>query len=274
MATFNFDEYTFLGKGSNNSCYYKDDVVAKVFKLNAEYSAETEAEQLEKANEVNSLAVKFLSLETFDNCKVIFMEKLTPLRKENFTSQERKEIITVFEQQLKDLHSQGIYHIDIRTPSGKFNNVILTKEGIRLIDWGRSHELEAYGKELVWNKEWEDFYDFSSWFLQEDITFEPFLDFEEDSISNDLNFLDEEVKTEDSVEDLLKKQFQDEEIGIRVYFVNLLPSLGSCPKDWYTFTNEEKANYIASLPLSVIEEGMKEERDFWNSLDNSFFEVA
>ena len=164
---FNSDnKYVYLKSGSNNECYYHNGIVAKIF-YNGKpgYKPEPEAKYMKKANEINSLAVKFLDIKKYEDCTVIFMEKLTRVNKDLFTLEKRKQMLAMFEVQLKELHANDIYHIDIKNPYGRFDNVIITEEAIRLIDWGRSKELAAYGKSLVWNKEWEDVYAFSSWFL-------------------------------------------------------------------------------------------------------------
>lgn len=280
MATFNYDEYTYLGNGSNNKCYYKGNVVAKVFRLQAEYTPETEVMQLEKANKVNSLAVKFLGLEYFDDCTVVFMEKLTPLNRENFTKEEREQMLTVFKDQLRELHSQSIYHIDIKTPFGCFSNVILTAEGLRLIDWGRSYEIEAYGQKLVHRKEWEDVNAFCNWFLepgfiQKESNFEEELIPDFSSFEDSLEFtwkeetqseLSSEESFEESVEQLLAKQFQGkEELNLRMRYIYIAECLSYSPEDWYFFSNEQKVEYISSLPIVLIEEAVKAEDEFWAS---------
>ena len=277
MTTFNYDDYTYLANGSNNMCYYKGNVVAKVFRLQAEYKPEKEGEQLKKANKVNSLAVNFLGLEYFDNCTVVYMEKLTPLNREDFTFQVREQMLAVFKDQLRELHSQGIYHIDIKTPFGSFSNVILTAEGLKLIDWGRSYELASYGVKLVHRKEWEDVDAFCKWFLEPEFKGE-LLDFPfEDSLDifpdftleeNSLDCDSFQQPSEESVERLIEKQFQGkEELNLRMRYIYISECSSYSPKDWYFFSNEQKAEYISSLPIAFIKEAVKAEDEFWASIE-------
>jgi hypothetical protein len=172
------DGYSFLGSGNNNKCYYKDNVVVKVF---TEYSlsgnrnyasnATKETKQMMAANSINDLAVKFISLESPDSIQYVeylFMEKIESLSHEEICSlsvNTREFFVETFKSQLMELHAEAIYHIDIKTPSGCFDNVLITSTGIRLIDWGKSSELESYGKKLVNKKEWDNFCDFEYYFM-------------------------------------------------------------------------------------------------------------
>lgn len=161
------DGYSFLGAGANNECFYKDTQVVKVFNQDFKY-AEREAKYMIAANKVNSLAVNFISLESHDDVHYLFMEKIDSLSDEQITNlsvSDRQDMIDVFKLQLKQLHQESIYHIDIKTPSGSYNNVVISSTGIRLIDWGSAYQLQSYGQEIVYRKEWNNFNSFCEYFM-------------------------------------------------------------------------------------------------------------
>lgn len=247
MANFNFSKYTFLAKGGNNECYYKNNVVAKIFsKKDSVYSPEREAEYHHKANQINELAVQYQGLRYFDNCTILFMDLLIPMKREDFTRKERKQMIAVFEQQLLELHSQGVYHLDIKTPYGTFSNVILTKEGIRLIDWGRSHEIHAYGLKLVYRKEWENFYAFCDWFLEPDYI----KLVEEDQIEEE----EEEDHQTIDVDKLFSTYLdvEEDDYYMRKWYLGSVHLLPSKPEWWDYCTWKKRVSYVMSFDIELI----------------------
>ena len=60
--------------------------------------------------------------------------------------------LDVFEQELSDLHKAGFVHRDIKRPSNisglAFDNILLTNEGLRLIDVGISALRAQVGDQL------------------------------------------------------------------------------------------------------------------------------
>jgi serine/threonine protein kinase len=161
------DGYSFLGSGANNECFYKDTQVAKVFNQDFKY-AEREAGYMMAANKVNSLAVNFISLESYNDVHYLFMEKIDSLSHEEIVAlsvSDKQSMLDVFKSQLKELHQMSIYHIDIKTPSGHYNNVVISSTGIRLIDWGSAYQLQSYGQEIVYRKEWNNFNSFCEYFM-------------------------------------------------------------------------------------------------------------
>lgn len=169
MFQVNIDDYLigyfFLGSGKNNQCFYNDHSVVKVFfDLDV---ANKEATQMIAANKVNSLAVRFHSLETIDDVHFLFMEKIKALTQQEidlFSISDRKVMANLAADQLLELHEQFIYHMDIKTPSATFDNILISSDGIRLIDWGRSCEYTSGESKEAYGKDWNSWCDFTKYF--------------------------------------------------------------------------------------------------------------
>lgn len=134
-----------LSSGANNLVIALSEAeVAKLFVGDTRSDIGSEAEKMKFANAVNGIVVRFLRLD-FDEkmeAEMLVMERLRPL---DFRSHEvsiRALWLDVFEGELRELHQAGFVHRDIRRPSGigglAFDNILLTDQGLRLIDVGIS----------------------------------------------------------------------------------------------------------------------------------------
>ncbi len=112
--------------------------------LNFKMDIDFEIRRLEYANAINSLMVRFIRKDKFDeSTDMLVMERLCPM---DFQSLDKHERIPVFEKfitQMDELHRHGFLHGDIEhpirgTPEFMFNNIILTNNGLRLVDTGFS----------------------------------------------------------------------------------------------------------------------------------------
>jgi tRNA A-37 threonylcarbamoyl transferase component Bud32 len=136
--------YNLVSKGANGSCVeISSTQIAKVFELG---SASREANLMKKANSINGLVCQYIDItftETFSH-ELLVMERLYPLQYRALSVKEREEMFEKFIVDLKELHSNGFAHWDIKRPehvaTGErlWDNIILTKEGLRLIDTGNS----------------------------------------------------------------------------------------------------------------------------------------
>jgi len=106
------------------------------------------------ANAVNALVVSFVRLDYDEVNKwdLLVMERLYALDYRSMEIEKRELWMDVFEDELKQLHTAGFAHRDIRRPSNisgeRFDNILLTKNGLRLIDVGISASREQVGSKL------------------------------------------------------------------------------------------------------------------------------
>ncbi len=97
------------------------------------------------ANAVNELLVKFIRLD-FDEEKksdMLVMEGIYAVDFRSYEIEKRELWMDIFEYELKQLHHlAGFVHRDLRRPSNlpgdRFDNILLTNAGLRLIDVGIS----------------------------------------------------------------------------------------------------------------------------------------
>lgn len=66
---------------------------------------------------------------------------------------EKRELwFDVFKEEITQLHDAGFVHRDLKRPSGEgglhFDNILLTEQGIRLIDVGISYIKEQVGERI------------------------------------------------------------------------------------------------------------------------------
>ncbi len=80
------------------------------------------------------------------------MERLYALDYRSMEIEKRELWMDVFEDEIKQLHAAGFVHRDIRRPSNiggeRFDNILLTANGLRLIDLGISALREQVGNKL------------------------------------------------------------------------------------------------------------------------------
>ncbi len=134
-----------LSSGANNIVVALTETeVAKLFVGDTRSDIGSEAQKMQAANAINGLVVKFKRLD-FDEkleAEMLVMERIYPIDYRAYEVEKRELWLDVFEDELKALHAAGFVHHDIRRPSGLnglyFDNVLLTSEGLRLIDVGIS----------------------------------------------------------------------------------------------------------------------------------------
>jgi serine/threonine protein kinase len=132
-----------LSQGANNAVIALDDnEVAKIFSEDTRSDIGSETEKMKFANNINSLVVKFIRLDFSElhNADLLVMERLMPLDYRSYEVEKRELWFDVFEYELKQLHQNGFVHKDLKRPSNlagdRFDNILLTNTGIRLVDVG------------------------------------------------------------------------------------------------------------------------------------------
>ena len=134
-----------LSAGANNTVIVLNDFeVAKLFSGDTRSDLGSEAEKMKFANSVNDLVSKFIRLEYNDElkCEMLVMERIKPIDFRAYEVEIRQLWLEVFEAELKKLHKSGFVHRDLKRPSDiqglAFDNILLTEQGLRLIDVGIS----------------------------------------------------------------------------------------------------------------------------------------
>jgi len=144
-----------LSYGSNNSCIALSDAeVGKIFSGDTRSDIGSEAEKMKFANGVNDLICKFIRIDFNEknNQELLVMERIYPIDYRSYEIEKRELWLDLFEDELKQLHSSGFVHHDLRRPSDitgeRFDNILLTPNGIRLIDVGISALQSQIGNKL------------------------------------------------------------------------------------------------------------------------------
>lgn len=142
-----------IARGRNSIIFaISSTTVKKIFPFNSRASFSDELVNLNFANSINDLAVKFIDIE-LDNS--IIMERLYPLEYKAFEYEERKVFLDKFIYQLEELHIKGIVHqaINKKYLDAKdcYSSIILTQTGLRLIDFGIS-SLRSNYPDSIFNK--------------------------------------------------------------------------------------------------------------------------
>lgn len=134
-----------LSSGANNTVIVLSETeVAKLFTEDTRSDIGSEAEKMIFANRINGLVVQFIRLDYNDDLQAEFlvMERLKPLDFRAYEVEIRELWWTVFEDELTALHKAGFVHRDLKRPSDigglAFDNILLTEQGLRLIDVGIS----------------------------------------------------------------------------------------------------------------------------------------
>ena len=109
------------------------------------------------ANAVNNLVVKFKRMDFNEaiEAEMLVMERIRPIDYRAYEIEIRELWIDVFEDELMALHEAGFVHRDLKRPSNigglAFDNILLTEQGLRLIDVGTS-ALEKQVGTLIFEK--------------------------------------------------------------------------------------------------------------------------
>ncbi len=142
-----------LSRGTNNVVIAKSKTEAgKIFTPESRVEISVEADNMKYANKINDLVVRFIRIDIEGDNQILAMERLNIFEPRSFEIEVRETMYSVFIEKLKDLHTNGFVHRDIKRPSGfggrPFDNVVFTSERIRLIDVGISAIKEKAGKNL------------------------------------------------------------------------------------------------------------------------------
>jgi serine/threonine protein kinase len=144
-----------LSAGANNTVIVlNEDEVAKLFLGDTRSDIGSEAEKMKFSNAVNDLVVKFVRLDFHEDlqAEMLVMERIRPIDFRAYEVEIRQVWLEVFESELKNLHIAGFVHRDLKRPSAiqglAFDNILLTEQGLRLIDVGISALKSQVGDKL------------------------------------------------------------------------------------------------------------------------------
>ena len=134
-----------LSAGANNAVIALSDTeVAKLFLGDTRSDIGSEAEKMKFANTINGLVARFIRLDYNEDlqAEMLVMERLRPIDYRAYEIEHRELWFDVFKDELLELHKAGFIHRDLRRPSDldglAFDNILLTEQGLRLIDVGIS----------------------------------------------------------------------------------------------------------------------------------------
>lgn len=164
-----------LSYGANNTVIVLSDTeVGKLFTNDTRSDIGSESEKMKFANEINELVVKFQRLERNENldANMLVMERIYPIDFRAYEVEMREIWFDVFEEQIIDLHAKGFVHNDLKRPDDiggeKFDNILLTQKGLRLIDVGVSilkHQVgDKFFKTYIEN-ELKELLEFKNYFI-------------------------------------------------------------------------------------------------------------
>ena len=164
-----------LSSGANNTVIVlSDSEVGKLFIDDTRSDIGSEAEKMKFANAINNLVVKFIRLEYNEalNAEILVMERIQPIDYRAYEFEIRELWFDMFQDEINALHNSGFVHRDIKRPSNigglQFDNILLTTQGLRLIDVGISAIKSQVG-ENIFNKylevENKEILEFKEYFL-------------------------------------------------------------------------------------------------------------
>ncbi|MDQ6608329.1 MAG: hypothetical protein M3Y85_00710 [Bacteroidota bacterium] len=164
-----------LSSGANNIVLALNKTeVAKLFLEDTRSDLGSEAEKMKFANNVNELICRFLRLDIDETLKaeMLVMERIYPIDYRAYEVEKRELWFDVFQDELIGLHRAGFVHRDLKRPSGEgglqFDNILLTENGLRLIDVGISY-LKVQVGETIFSKaveiEMNELLEFKDYFL-------------------------------------------------------------------------------------------------------------
>lgn len=144
-----------LSSGANNTVIVlNENEVAKLFSSDTRSDLGSEAEKMKFANAINDLVVKFIRLDYNDDlqAEMLVMERIHPIDYRAYEVEIRELWFDVFYDEIKQLHKNGFVHRDLKRPSDiqglAFDNILLTNQGLRLIDVGISALKHQVGDKL------------------------------------------------------------------------------------------------------------------------------
>jgi serine/threonine protein kinase len=144
-----------LSSGENNKVIVVSETeVAKLYVGDTRSDIGSEAEKMKFANNINNLICRFIRLDFDESLQsdMLVMERIYPIDYRAYEVEKRELWVEVFFDELKELHNAGFVHRDIRRPSEisgqAFDNILLTNNGIRLIDVGISALRTQVGSRL------------------------------------------------------------------------------------------------------------------------------
>lgn len=144
-----------LSSGANNTVIVLSDTeVAKLFTEDTHADIGSEAKKMKFANAINGLLAKFVRLEYNEDleAEMLVMERLKPLDFRAYEVELRILWYSVFEDEIAALHRAGFVHRHLKRPSNiggdAFDNILLTEQGLRLIDVGISALKEEVGAKI------------------------------------------------------------------------------------------------------------------------------
>ena len=134
-----------LSTGANNTVIVLNETeVAKLFSGDTRSDLGSEAQKMKFANTINDLVVKLVRLDYHEELQseMLVMERIYPIDFRAYEVEIRELWLEVFESELNKLHQSGFVHRDLKRPSDiqglAFDNILLTNQGLRLIDVGIS----------------------------------------------------------------------------------------------------------------------------------------
>ena len=144
-----------LSAGANNTVIVlNDNEVAKLFSGDTRSDLGSEAEKMKFANTINDLVVKFIRLDYNEDLQseMLVMERIRPIDFRAYEVEIRELWVEVFEHEINALHKAGFIHRDLKRPSNiqglAFDNILLTEDGLRLIDVGISSLKSQVGEKI------------------------------------------------------------------------------------------------------------------------------
>ena len=144
-----------LSSGANNRVIALSETeVAKLFIDDTRSDIGSEAEKMKFANTVNGLVARFVRMDYNEalQAEMLVMERIYPIDYRAYEVEKLELWWEVFEDELQQLHKAGFVHRDIKRPSNlsglAFDNILLTTEGLRLIDVGISALRHQVGDNL------------------------------------------------------------------------------------------------------------------------------
>ena len=144
-----------LSSGDNNTVITLTSTeVAKLYLEDTRSDLGSEAEKMKFANKVNGLVCRFIRLDFDETLKadMLVMERIYPIDYRAYEVEKRAIWFDVFKDELTQLHQAGFVHRDLRRPSDQggfqFDNILLTEQGLRLIDVGISYLKEQVGEKI------------------------------------------------------------------------------------------------------------------------------